>query len=55
MHTGGEFLSGIARFAIVNYFNVDENNIIQNAFKAECAAFLNTDNLRYHDSIGNKT
>ena len=55
MHTEGEFLSGIASFAILNYFKVDENNIIHNAFKAECAAFLKTDNLRNHDSIGNKT
>ena len=55
MHTGGEFLSGIASFAIHNYFKVDENNIIQNAFKADCAAFLKTDNLRNHDSIGHKT
>ena len=47
MHTGGEFLSGITRFAILNYFKVDENNIIHNAFKA--------DNLRNPDSIGNKT
>ena len=53
MHTEGEFLSGIASFAILNYFKVDENNIIQNAFKAECAAFLKTDNLCNHDSIGN--
>ena len=55
MHAGGEFLSGIASLAILNYFKVDENNIIQNAFKAECAAFLKTDNLRNHDSIANKT